>query len=197
MQKKARIAAGYDFLFVFLCFTPHTSSLRIASRSAGNSMCVYPQWTVLGSCPMSAIRTSWMTDAYLDQALDKPMFEQRKAALVQEQRTLEDAKRDWTENRRSIPEAISRCIELAGSAWSLYQNASVEKRRLLLRTLVSNCTIRQKTLEFTWHMPFRMIATREKSDECAPSKETRLTDALIARLTQALTEYPDSTPIDM
>jgi hypothetical protein len=139
-------------------------------------------------------RLNRVTDAYLDQALDKAMFEERKTALLQERRTLEDAKRDWQENRCSVPDAVSRSVELAGRAYFLYKSASTEKRRLLLRTLVSNCAIREKSLDFTWHMPFQEIAAREKSDDGAPSKEIPLTDKLLGSLTRVLTECPDSLP---
>ena len=138
-----------------------------------------------------AERLNRLTDAYLDQALDKAMFEERRGALIQERRTLENTKRDYEENRRSVPDAVSRCVELAGNAWFLYRNASVERKRLLLRTLVSNCTIRQRTLEFVWQMPFREIADRGKSDDGGPSKEIGLSEELIKKLTEAFLQTPD------
>ncbi len=116
-------------------------------------------------------RLNRLTDAYLDQALDKEMFEDRKAALISEKRALEDKRRDYEENRGSIPEAIENCVELAGNAYSLYRSAAPEKKRELFRTLMSNCTIRERSLEFTWQTPFREIASREKSEDCRPSKE--------------------------
>jgi hypothetical protein len=123
------------------------------------------------------------------------MFEERRAALIHERRTLEDTKRDWEENRWSVPEAISRCVELAKAANSLYQFASIEKRRSLLKMLVSNCTIRQRTLNFVWQMPFREIADREKSDDGRPSKEMGRTEQLIGKLVRMFTEHPDALPL--
>jgi site-specific DNA recombinase len=140
-------------------------------------------------------RLNRLTDAYIDQGIDKIMFEERRAALIHERRTLEDAKRDWEENRRSVPEAISRCVELAKAANSLYQSASIEKRRSLLKMLVSNCTVRQRTLDFVWQMPFREIADREKSDDGRPSKEMGRTERLIGKLMMVLTEHPDALPV--
>lgn len=141
-------------------------------------------------------RLNRLTDAYLDQALDKVMFEERKTSLLQERRMLEDAKRDWQENRRSVPDIISRCVELAGRAYSLYQRASTEKKRLLLRTLVSNCAISQKSLVFTWQMPFQEIADREKSDDGRPSKEMARTKRLINTLVQVYEDQPNSMAIE-
>jgi len=137
-------------------------------------------------------RLERLTDAYLDQALDKEIFEERKSKLLAERRTLEDTKQEWETNRRSVPDSISRCIELAGRAYSLYKNASFEKKRLLLRTLVSNCAIRQKSLEFTWQMPFHVVADRGKSDNGRQSKEIhRTANLLITQLSELLANYPE------
>jgi len=119
-------------------------------------------------------RLNRLTDAYLDQALEKEMFEERKAALIAERRMLEDQMRDYEANRKSVPEEIQRCVELAGNAYSLYQGADHAKRRRLLRIITSNCTITHKSLEFVYQTPFREIAAREKSDDGRPSKEIRL-----------------------
>jgi site-specific DNA recombinase len=140
-------------------------------------------------------RMNRLTDAYLDQSLDKAMFEERRAALLQERRTLEDTKRDWDENRRSIPDVISHCVELAGTAKSLYQNGSAGKKRLLLQTLVSNCAITYKTLDFVWQIPFQQIADRGNSDDGSPSKVIGRTDLLIEGLVKLFTEHPDVLPV--
>jgi len=116
-------------------------------------------------------RLNRLTDAYLDQALDKTMFEERKAALIDERRAMEDTLRDYETNKRSIPNEIEKCVELASTANSLYQGASFVKKRLLMRTLMSNCLIREKSLDFVWQIPFQEIAGREKSDDGRQSKE--------------------------
>lgn len=136
-------------------------------------------------------RLNRLTDAYLDQALDKTMFEERKASLLAERRALEDKRREYEANRKSIPEEVEKCVELAKSAPTLYQGASVEQKRRLIRAVMSNCVIREKTLEFVWQMPFREIATREKSDDCRQSKETsRDIFWLLDRLTTVFSENP-------
>lgn len=132
-------------------------------------------------------RLNRLTDAYLDQALDKAMFEERKASLLGERMALEAKIQEYEGNRRSLPEEIEKCVELAGNANCLYRNASVEKKRRLFRILMSNCTLRDKRLDFAWQTPFRIIAAREKSDECRERKEIgRTVDLLVNSLTQAL-----------
>jgi DNA invertase Pin-like site-specific DNA recombinase len=136
-------------------------------------------------------RLNRLTDAYLDQALDKAMFEARKVALIEDRRMLEDAKRDWEANPCSVPDMVSRCVELAGNASSLYCAASAEKKRLLLRTVVSNCSFRAKTLDFTWQIPFCMIAERGTYPDGSPSKEIGRTEDLITKMADAFVQNPD------
>jgi hypothetical protein len=48
---------------------------------------------------------------------------------------------------------------------------------------MSNCKIREKKLEFAWHIPFREMAGRNKSVDSSRSKEmSRDVEALVASL---------------
>ena len=130
-------------------------------------------------------RLNRLTDAYLDQALEKEMFEERKAALIHERRTLEDQMKDYEANRRSVPEELRKFVELASDAYSLYKMAEPTKKRRLLRIVTSNCSINQKKIDFVYATPFREVASREKDTDCRPSKEIGrtlqpLVDCLVA-----------------
>ena len=136
-------------------------------------------------------RLNRVTDAYLEGALDREMFEERKAVLISERRALSDRRTDYEANRASVPDELQKFVELAGSAYSLYQNASVAKKRRLLRIVMSNCTIRQKSIGFTWRPPFREVAEREKESEGAPSKEIHRTfKVLLDKLFAFFAERP-------
>lgn len=142
-------------------------------------------------------RLNRLTDAYLDQALEKELFEERKTTLIQERRMLEDKIRDYEANRRSVPDELQKFVELAGDAYSLYQMADTAKKRRLLRIVMSNCTVRQKTLDFVYAMPFREVAAREKNDDGRPSKEIgRTLSSLLDRLMQVFKAHPDIEMID-
>ena len=130
-------------------------------------------------------RLNRATDAYLDGTLDRDLFEDRKAALIRERRALSDRLADFEANRASVPEELRRFVELAGSANSLYKSASIEKKRRLLRILMSNCSVDRKQIDFSWQIPFRHIAEREKETDGAPSWEIPRTLALpFARLVE-------------
>ncbi len=136
-------------------------------------------------------RLNRLMDAYLDQAIERDMFGERKATVIQERRSLEDTIREYQTNGRSVPEELEKFIELAGSAYLLYQNADRVKIRRLLRIVTSNCTVNEKKLDFTYRIPFREVAAREKSDDGAPSWEiARTLDQLLRRLSAAITENP-------
>lgn len=116
-------------------------------------------------------RMNRLTDAYLESAIDREMFEDRKAALIADRRALSNRRADYEANRRSVPEELRKFVELAASAYSLYRNAETTKKRRLLRTVMSNCTIRMKEIDIAWQIPFRQVAEREQETDCAPSKE--------------------------
>jgi hypothetical protein len=132
-------------------------------------------------------RLNRTTDAYLEGVLDREAFEERKAALITERRALTDRRADYEANRASVPDELQKFVELAGAAYSLYCGAITTKKRRLLRTVMSNCILDQKRLDITWQTPFRFIAEREKTTQCAPHREIGRTSALpITRLINRL-----------
>jgi hypothetical protein len=136
-------------------------------------------------------RLNRVTDAYLEGVLDREMLEERKAVLIGERRALGDRRADYEANRASVPDELQKFVELAGSAYSLYKVAPIAKKRRLLRIVVSNCTIHQKSIGFTWRPPFHEVAEREKETDGAPSKEIHRTfEMLLDRLFKFFAERP-------
>ncbi len=128
-------------------------------------------------------RLTRLTDAYLDQAVDRQIFDERHASLLFERRAIDDKIADFEHNGASVPDQLQKFIELAGDAYSLYQTAIVEKKRRLLKRLTSDFTIQEKTLDFAFAIPFSEIATRERSADGGPSKAVHRTlDRLINEL---------------
>jgi site-specific DNA recombinase len=138
-------------------------------------------------------RLTRLTDAYLDQAIERDIFEERKAALLFERQALAERIKDFSGNRVSVPDELRRFIELAGDAYSLYQMALPEKKRRLVQIVTSNFTCRERTLDFALKEPFREVATREKSDDGGPSKAVHRTlDVLLSSLTATADISPSS-----
>ena len=62
-------------------------------------------------------RMNRLTDAFLDQALDKTMFEERKKALLLEQKETEDSLGRLTASGNQGSAKVEKFLELAEDAW--------------------------------------------------------------------------------
>jgi DNA invertase Pin-like site-specific DNA recombinase len=136
-------------------------------------------------------RLARLTDAYLDQAIDKQLFEERKTALLEERRAVQDQLEHLTTGVRGLPDQIADLVELAGSAYLLYRFGVPEEKRDLVRTMSSNRTLNGKLLTVMLDFPFQLIANRFSEPRGGPSRDTgRVWDALLAKLIDALTPDP-------
>lgn len=136
-----------------------------------------------------------LTDAFLDGTIEKEIYEERKASLLFEKRAIEDRLNDLRSNKTSIPEEVQKFLELAGDAYSSYQTPISRKKRRLLKTVTSNCSVDEENLDFTYAIPFREIAQRDKSIDGRPSKVTHRTldallDSLVAQIRAGLSFIP-------
>jgi site-specific DNA recombinase len=100
-----------------------------------------------------------LTDAYLDGALDRETFEQRKTAFLLERRDLEDRieslrKADSTR----MPPRLERLLELTESPYSLYISSLPDEKRELVQDVSSNRSLCEKQLEITLSVPFAEVA---------------------------------------
>lgn len=130
-----------------------------------------------------ANRLNRLTDAYLDQAIEKSLFEERKAALIFERQEAQEMLLKLKDPNASIPDALEKFLELAGDAFSLYERSLPLKKRGLVKMTTSNVSVDQKTVDFAWQIPFREIAMREKSDDGRPSQGlARTLHAVLASL---------------
>lgn len=133
-------------------------------------------------------RLNRLTDAFLDGTIEKDLYEERKEALLFEKRAIEDQLNDVKSGKTSLPEMLGKYVELAGDAYSLYQTAMTEKKRRLLKTLTSNCTMDRKSIDFAFATPFQDIANRERDTDGRPAKVVyRTLDALLEDLQRVVT----------
>jgi len=132
-------------------------------------------------------RLERLTDAYLDRAIERDIFEERKATLLFERREIQESLEELKNGTRSLPDELQKFIELAGSAYSLYESATVHKKRELVKLITSNLMLDRKNVEFSFQIPFREVAERERNDDCRPSKDlARTLDVLFASIQERL-----------
>jgi site-specific DNA recombinase len=103
-------------------------------------------------------RLNRLTDAFLDGAIDRELFEQRKAGLLMEKKAFEENLGALADQNQSLPDRLAEFLELAGSAWLSYRMGISEEKRDLLKITTSNRLVDGKNLELTMSFPFSEVA---------------------------------------
>lgn len=115
-------------------------------------------------------RLNRLTDAYLDQALDKTMFEERKKSLLFEKKTVEENLANQSDNESRGPNRLEKFLELLGSVSLSHEMASPEEKREMVNILTSNRQVDGKKLDLKPSIPFREIANRFENTTGAPER---------------------------
>jgi len=140
-------------------------------------------------------RLNRLTDAYLDQAIDRTLFEQKKTTLILEKKGLEEKLAELKNGGSTgMPAAIEEFLELAGNAYVRWKLAKEEEKRDLLQDIASNCDVDEKSVMLTLKLPFSEIAGRPVCMDGGPYRyRPRTLDALILRLSKILSTQPSLT----
>ena len=117
-------------------------------------------------------RLAKLTDVLVDGTIDKAAYEERRNALMLEQAKLRERLAEIEGDPASAMAALEKTVELAKSPSLLYKSASREKKRELLKILLSNATVSGKNAGITLALPFRLIAEREKLSASGPYRGT-------------------------
>jgi DNA invertase Pin-like site-specific DNA recombinase len=143
-------------------------------------------------------RLNRLTDAYLDQALDKTMFEERKKALLWEQKGVEEQLADLSRRNSEYPKRLEQFLELTGTAWLSYQLAFPEEKREMLNIITSNRSVNAKTLGLEPSLAYQPVVNRFKNSDGAPLRAIpRTWDVILEELAALNTrgELPDLSVI--
>lgn len=114
------------------------------------------------------LRTTKLTDLLIDGTIDKAAYEERRNTLMLEQVRLKERITEIERDPASAMAELESTVELAKSPSLLFKSASPEKKRELLKILLSNLTVSGKNVAITLALPFRLIAEREKLSKCRP-----------------------------
>lgn len=96
--------------------------------------------------------------AAIEALIDKPTFEQRKTALLEERCSLENQLLDLTSENDSGLKDLNEFIELAKSACLQYRNGSDEEKRALLEKTISKRTFDEENAVFKPKYPFNLLS---------------------------------------
>ena len=136
-------------------------------------------------------RKAKLTDLLIDGTVDKSLFENRHQAILIEQARLRERQSEIEKGEINLLGQLEKTVELAKSPSMLYKLASLEKRRELLKTLLSNLTVCGKNVEITLTIPLRLIAEREKSSDGRAYRGTcRTWEEIIKKLLKHFEKQP-------
>jgi hypothetical protein len=111
-------------------------------------------------------RLNRLTDAYLDTALDKEMFEARKKSLLIDQKATEANLANLARDGRTAPTKLDKFLELAGNAGLSHAIALPEERRDMIKIFTSNRFVNGKNVDFKPSLSFQEIVNRPNFDYC-------------------------------
>jgi len=116
-------------------------------------------------------RLSRLTDAYIDQTIDRETFEARKHGLLSEQQGYLDQLAAISASELPRGKALKK-LELANAAYSGYIAANVPERREFIGDVTSNLSAEGNNPAITLKSPFREIAEWRKTLNGAPYRTT-------------------------
>ncbi|GMV90918.1 MAG: recombinase [Candidatus Hydrogenedentota bacterium] len=126
-------------------------------------------------------RLNRLTDAYLDQAIDRKMYEERKENLIADRMAAEKARTELESSANDVLYRVREIFERANSAPVLYEMALKDTKRELLGTLTSNLAVNERNVVVELSSPFDIIANRRKPTNGDPYRgRLRTLEAMLA-----------------
>ncbi len=120
-------------------------------------------------------RIARLTDAYIDRAIDKELFEARKAALYSERLGIKERIAEFSQGSSYLEARLTDFLELIRSLSDKGNSGNGEEKRDFVKTASSNLEVDQKSLVYSWRNPFRVLVARQESSYGAPHRGTSRT----------------------
>jgi len=115
-------------------------------------------------------RMGRLTDAFLDGAIEKPIFDTRKSALLNDEQKMREKIRDLEGGNDGMLDRIEQFLELVKNAPVAYKIANAAEKCDLVKTLFSNLTLIDKKVEITLKPEVHLVVNRPRSSYGAPSR---------------------------
>ncbi|MBK8483865.1 MAG: recombinase family protein [Saprospiraceae bacterium] len=101
-----------------------------------------------------------LTDAYLENVIDKVQFEEKKEELLIEQQELKNKRTQLSSQKDAIFKKTKYFLELVNSVKKSYINSIADEKRIIINSITSNLSIQGRKLIMTMQSPFIDIANR-------------------------------------
>ncbi|MCE9628383.1 MAG: hypothetical protein K8Q91_00010 [Candidatus Vogelbacteria bacterium] len=125
-----------------------------------------------------AARLDRLTDAYLDQAIEKEAYQSRQASHLEDQQRLKEKLRDAEAVLEANRNQLQDFLELVKSLTLLYELGTDDEKRNVVQSVFSNQTAFGKDVVVTLYFPFQAMANRPPVLDCAHAR-TRTWDLVI------------------
>ena len=113
-------------------------------------------------------RMSRLMDAYLDEAIDRPLFEEKKLGLLMERKALEERRSEIANGGQVAIRNIREFLEHVESLPLSYGLGNALEKRDILKIATSNLTANQKNVVVELRSPFREVAELNFDSTGAP-----------------------------
>lgn len=102
-------------------------------------------------------RLSRLMDAYLDAAVDRVLFEEKKLGLLMERKALEEQRDGIANGGQMVVRKVSEFLEHVDMLPLSYEKGNVIEKREILKTVTSNLTVSQKNVVVKLRSPFQEL----------------------------------------
>lgn len=120
-------------------------------------------------------RMDRLTDAYLDQAIDRDTLEARKTALHNDLIVLEEKLEKLHSNDREYSDKEKNFLELVKRLKNLLELANLTETRDTLKSAISNLSVSRKDVDITWDSAFQLMVSEPILAYCVPKRnESRI-----------------------
>jgi DNA invertase Pin-like site-specific DNA recombinase len=113
------------------------------------------------------VRMNRLTDVYLEGGIDKEVHDERRAALVLERQRVTDALAHVEADTDRGGRLLLQCVELLRSPEKLYESATSDEKRRLLKILTSNRIVNGKTVTLSTAEPFCFLPSAQENTSSA------------------------------
>lgn len=113
-------------------------------------------------------RKDRLVDIYVDNLLEKTVFEERHRGLIEEELRLKEDANGLRSGKTHQQEIIDAILELAGSLYTAFISSDDEEKRALVKKVTSNQVLGPEKLKITLLSPFRELANRHGVPHSAP-----------------------------
>lgn len=134
-------------------------------------------------------RLSKLIELYLEEALEKELYLEKKNSLLLEEQALKEKIAAADAGSDQAMRRMDGFLELANSACSGWKLANDEEKREMVEIVTSNLSVAGKNLIIRLNYPFEVVINRG-GDSCGgPSRATHRTFRLLNGLLRQLGEY--------